>query len=49
MRAKEFRSKCPIASSLDILGDKWTLIVIRDLFKITDKPKGAFTDILEQR
>jgi len=26
------RSGCPIAAALDILGDKWTLLVIRDLF-----------------
>jgi DNA-binding HxlR family transcriptional regulator len=26
------RSPCPVACSLDILGDRWTLLVIRDLF-----------------
>ena len=26
-----FRSSCPIASCLDIVGDKWTLLVIRDI------------------
>jgi len=25
------RSACPIANTLDLFGDKWTLIVIRDL------------------
>lgn len=25
------RSPCPLACALDILGDKWTLLVIRDL------------------
>ena len=25
------RSKCPLASSLDLFGDKWTLLVVRDL------------------
>jgi len=25
------RSSCPIANVLDLLGDKWTLLVIRDL------------------
>ncbi|MGD8618074.1 MAG: helix-turn-helix domain-containing protein [Gammaproteobacteria bacterium] len=25
------RSPCPVASTLDILGDKWTLLVVRDL------------------
>ena len=26
-----FRSNCPISSSLDLFGDKWTLLVVRDL------------------
>jgi DNA-binding HxlR family transcriptional regulator len=25
------RSGCPIACSLDVLGDKWTLLIVRDL------------------
>lgn len=29
---EKFRSSCPVAGLLDILGDKWTLIVVRDLF-----------------
>ena len=28
----EFRSQCPIASSLDLFGDRWTLIVLRSIF-----------------
>ena len=28
---KKQRSPCPISNALDILGDKWTLLVIRDL------------------
>jgi len=26
------RSSCPVSVTLDMLGDKWTLLVIRDLF-----------------
>lgn len=26
-----FRSSCPISTSLDILGDKWSLLIVRDL------------------
>lgn len=26
-----FRSRCSIARTLDVLGDKWTLLVVRDL------------------
>src|SRR4051812_2322981 len=29
---KTNRSVCPIANLLDLVGDKWTLLVIRDLF-----------------
>ena len=28
---KIFRSNCPLCSSLDIIGDKWTLLIIRDM------------------
>jgi DNA-binding HxlR family transcriptional regulator len=28
---KEFRSGCPISSALDIVGDKWSLLIIRDM------------------
>jgi DNA-binding HxlR family transcriptional regulator len=31
MTDTRFRSDCPIASSLDVLGDKWTLVIIRDM------------------
>ncbi|MEM7272761.1 MAG: helix-turn-helix domain-containing protein [Actinomycetota bacterium] len=27
----ELRSTCPVAASLDILGDRWTLVVLRDV------------------
>ncbi|MCH7695549.1 MAG: helix-turn-helix transcriptional regulator [Proteobacteria bacterium] len=26
------RSVCPVACTLDLIGDKWTLLIIRDLF-----------------
>ncbi len=29
--AVQFRSLCPVATGLDVLGDKWTLLVIRDM------------------
>ncbi|MDX1404595.1 MAG: helix-turn-helix domain-containing protein [Woeseiaceae bacterium] len=28
---KSQRSDCPIASALDVVGDKWTLLLIRDI------------------
>ena len=28
---ESFRSNCPLSSSLDLFGDKWSLLIIRDL------------------
>ncbi len=33
------RSDCPIATTLDVIGDKWTLLVIRDI-GLFDKHKN---------
>lgn len=50
------RSPCPVACALDLFGDKWTLLVIRDLilgrsrFKdFTASPEGIPTNILSDR
>ena len=50
------RSPCPVACSLDILGDRWTLLVIRDLFLGRERfrdfaasPEGVPTNILSER
>jgi DNA-binding HxlR family transcriptional regulator len=50
------RSPCPVACSLDILGDRWTLLVVRDLmlgrsrFKDFEaSPEGIPTNILSER
>jgi DNA-binding HxlR family transcriptional regulator len=37
----DFRCQCPISSALDIIGDKWTLLIIRDM--LFDHKK-TFTD-----
>lgn len=31
MKPQKPRSSCPISFSLDVLGDKWTLLILRDL------------------
>jgi len=41
--ASYMRSPCPIASSLDLLGDKWTLVVVRDALLFG---KTRFADFL---
>jgi DNA-binding HxlR family transcriptional regulator len=50
------RSPCPIANYLDILGDRWTLLVVRDLFlskrlfrEFSTSPEGIPTNILADR
>jgi DNA-binding HxlR family transcriptional regulator len=39
----KFRSGCPIASTLDMLGDRWSLVIVRDM--ATGKTK--FGDFLK--
>jgi len=51
------RSNCPIACALDLLGDKWTLIVLRDLImarkryfqELLEGNEGIATNILASR
>ncbi len=31
-KSRKFRSGCPVASALDLIGDKWSLIIIRGFF-----------------
>ena len=53
---QKHRSPCPIASTLDIVGDKWTLIVLRDLLTgksrysdFMESPEGITTSVLADR
>ncbi|MEM7383515.1 MAG: helix-turn-helix domain-containing protein [Verrucomicrobiota bacterium] len=50
------RSVCPVACALDVLGDRWTLLVIRDLMlgrsrfkEFTASPEGIPTNVLSER
>lgn len=50
------RSVCPVACGLDIFGDRWTLLIIRDLFcgkrrfkEIAASPESIATNILSNR
>ena len=53
----DFRCKCPITSALDILGDKWSLVVIKQMlfenkctFKdFVESPESVATNILSAR
>ena len=51
-----FRSPCPVASALDVVGDKWSLVVLRTIFagrhryrELADIPERISTNILADR
>lgn len=55
-RANKKRSPCPVACTLDLIGDRWTLLVIRDLAcgkkafnDISRSPERIATNILTDR
>lgn len=56
MKTKK-RSDCPVSCSLDIWGDKWSLLIIRDLMfakectygDLLKSPEGIATNILASR
>ena len=51
------RSACPIANTLDLIGDKWTLLVVRDLLflekrlygELMQSAEGMRSNILAER
>jgi len=54
--SRDRRSPCPVACCLDIVGDRWTLLIIRDLVMGRDRfrdfsasPEGIPTNILSDR
>jgi DNA-binding HxlR family transcriptional regulator len=54
--ASERRSSCPVACALDLFGDRWTLLVVRDLMlgaerfkEFAASPEGIPTNILSER
>jgi len=53
----DWRSVCPISSALDVLGDRWSLLIIRDLIihgprtysQLLESPERISTNILASR
>jgi DNA-binding HxlR family transcriptional regulator len=52
----DFRSPCSVASALDLLGDRWTLVVLRTIFAgrhrysdLAEMPETISTNILADR
>jgi DNA-binding HxlR family transcriptional regulator len=53
---RAWRSVCPIARTLDVVGDKWSLLLVRDMRfgkrtygELLDSPEGIPTNILADR
>lgn len=56
MKSVHKRSTCPVAGALDLFGDRWSLLVVRDLaagkrqFKeLSASPEGIASNILSER
>jgi DNA-binding HxlR family transcriptional regulator len=54
--ARFARSACPIANALELVGDKWSLLLVRDLLRgketygaLLDSPERIPTNILADR
>jgi len=53
----DWRSTCPISSALDVVGDRWSLLIIRDLLihgprtysQLLEPPEHISTNILADR
>jgi DNA-binding HxlR family transcriptional regulator len=52
----DLRSGCPIATTLDIVGDRWTLVILRDMLngkrrfsQFLDSPEKITTNVLTDR
>lgn len=51
------RSKCPLSCTLELVGDKWSLLIIRDMIfagkssynEFLESPEGIATNILSDR
>jgi DNA-binding HxlR family transcriptional regulator len=50
------RSDCPVACALELVGDRWTLLVLRDLFvgkqhfdELLDSDEHIATNVLSER
>ena len=51
-----WRSHCPVARTLDVVGDKWTLVIVRDLLlgftrydQFLNRPERIATNVLASR
>ena len=56
MPSRARRSRCPVSCTLDVLGDRWSLLVVRDVMRgkrryaeFLESPEGIPTNILAER
>lgn len=45
---EERRSNCPISYALDLIGDKWSLLILRDIIFFDKKHYNEFADSTER-
>lgn len=55
-RKHESRSSCPIAATMDVLGDRWSLVIVRDMMlgkkrfaEFLNSPEAITTSVLSDR
>ncbi|HAS42897.1 MAG TPA: transcriptional regulator [Microscillaceae bacterium] len=48
MEQENFRSNCPISSGLDLFGDKWSLLIIRDMMYYGERTFKDFAQAAEK-
>lgn len=55
-KVKEYGQYCPVAKSLDVVGDRWTLLIVRDLMRgkqrfkdLQDSLSGIAPNLLSDR
>lgn len=57
VRDSELRSRCPLTASLDVVGDRWMLVVLRDVLiygpvrftQLAQADEGIATNVLTNR
>lgn len=57
VRCENMRSQCPISLGLDVFGDRWSLLILRDVLffqkrcynEFLEAPEGISTNILAER
>jgi DNA-binding HxlR family transcriptional regulator len=55
-QVEQWRSECPVARTLDLLGDRWSLLIVRDMLYGSSKfqqflasPENIPTNVLSSR